>query len=245
MPAILTALLDLALPQACAGCRLPGVRWCRNCGAEVGGWAAQPLGPTRPDPPPAGFPAWATAAAPYDGVLRAALLAYKEQGRRDLAGSLGALLSAAVDALVEPGRPVLLVPVPSSRAAVRRRGYDHADRLAAAAVRALTRRPARLAPLLAVRRTVADQAGLGSVQRARNLAGALQPRRGGAVGLAADAAAHGWAVVLVDDVVTTGATLAEAARAVSAAGLVVQGAATVAATRRRVNGSCSSPVQQG
>jgi predicted amidophosphoribosyltransferase len=121
---------------------------------------------------------------------------------------------------------VLLVPVPSRRAVVRARGHDHAARLATAAARA--RRAVdpgcRAVPLLSVRRALADQAGLDASGRSANLAGAF--RLSGPV-------APGRPVVVVDDVVTSGATIAEAARAAAAAGLHVHGAATVAATVRR------------
>jgi hypothetical protein len=108
---------------------------------------------------------------------------------------------------------VLLVPVPSARGAVRARGHDPARRIALAAAGALRRSgvPARVAAVLRQRRAVADQSGLGSRQRLENLAGALQVAAGGA-GLLGDGP-----VVLVDDLITTGASLTEAARAVTAA----------------------------
>jgi predicted amidophosphoribosyltransferase len=81
-------------------------------------------------------------------------------------------------------------------------------------------------PALAVRRSVRDQAGLDRAARSANLAGSVRLRRS-AVGRL-----RGRAVVLVDDVVTTGATLAEAARVLRASGLDVVGAAVVAATAR-------------
>jgi predicted amidophosphoribosyltransferase len=90
----------------------------------------------------------------------------------------------------------------------------------------------RWLPVLRQRRPVADQASLSAAQRTANLAGALgvPPRFVPLI--------TGASVVIMDDLVTTGATLAEAARAVRAAGGLVTGAATVAATGRR-NGAVS------
>jgi predicted amidophosphoribosyltransferase len=76
--------------------------------------------------------------------------------------------------------------------------------------------------VLAQARPVADQAGLGARARQQNLAGALRLRRPIKAG----------AVVIVDDLVTTGSSLTEAARVLRAAGMPVLGAATVAATVR-------------
>lgn len=107
------------------------------------------------------------------------------------------------------------MPVPSARRQVRARGHDPARRIARAAAGRLRWAgvPARVAPVLRLRRAVADQAGLGARQRRENLAGALAVCRDGARLTA------GARLVLVDDLITTGATLAEAARAVRAAGL--------------------------
>lgn len=220
---MLDALLDLVLPQLCAGCGGPGP-WCAPCAEELTDAARHPLGRCRPQPVPAGFPR-AAAAAAYDGAIRGALLAHKERGRLSLAGPLGAALAAAVGCLQTP-RTVLLVPVPSSRAAVRERGHDHARRLAGAAAKALAQQGfwVSVAPLLGLARRTGDQAGLGAEQRAGNLAGAMRAR---------SLDPRGRAVVVVDDLVTTGASLVEATRALAVAGLVVHGAATVAATARK------------
>jgi predicted amidophosphoribosyltransferase len=172
---------------------------------------------------PPGFPD-AAAAAAYDGPVRGALLAHKERGRLGLVRPLAAALAAAVRVL-DPPAGVLLVPVPSDPRTVRARGHDHARRLARSTAGRLRRCgiPARAAPVLVPARTVADQAGLDARARADNLAGALRCRH----------RLDGRVVVVVDDVVTSGATLAEATRALTAAGARVLGAATVAATLRR------------
>lgn len=210
---MLADLLDLVLPRSCAGCGVSGRSLCADCEAIL----RRPRR-HRPEPCPPGLPPL-VAAASYDGVVRAALLAHKERGRLGLVRPLGSALAAAVAQLgVPPG--IVLVPVPSAPAAVRARGHDHARRLAATAARSLPGTRAR--PLLVAARAVADQSGLDSAGRAANLSGALRARR----------PVPGLAIVVVDDVVTTGATLAEAARALRAAGADVVGCAVVAGTRR-------------
>lgn len=211
---MLTDLLDLVLPQECPGCGGSGRGLCAHCLAGFGAPRRH-----RPDPCPPGLPDLAVATA-YDGAARAVLLAHKEHGRLALARPLGAALAAAVTLLDLPPR-IVLVPVPSSPASVRARGHDHARRLATAAARRLPGGCAR--PVLTGARQVTDQAGLDAAGRAANLSGALRARR----------RLDGLVVVVVDDVVTTGATLAEAARALRAAGADVRGAAAVAATARR------------
>ena len=209
---MLADLLDLVLPRDCAGCGVPGRTVCRACRSDLVG---EPFVHV-PTPAPPGLPP-VVAAAAYGGVVRSLLLAHKERGRTTLVVPLGALLAAAARAY---GPGVVLVPVPSSPAAVRARGHDHARRLAAAAGRRCGL-PAE--PLLRGARAVADQSGLDAAGRSANLHGALR----------AGHRARGRAVVVVDDVVTTGATLAEAARALQEAGAHVCGAAVVAATRLR------------
>lgn len=180
----------------------------------------------RPVPEPTGLPV-VHAAAPYEGAVRSMLLAHKERGALTLAGPLGTALAGAVRAGLGDGvagtgagrmpvpsaPPVLLVPVPSARWAVRARGHDPMRRIALAAAGGLRRAgtAARVAAVLRQRRAVADQSGLNSGQRLANLAGALEVPEGCGPLLA------GGRVVLVDDLMTTGASLAEAARAVRAA----------------------------
>jgi len=222
-------LLELVLPQACAGCERARGPLCRACARRLSAQAW----PAVPSPAPGGLPSpWAV--ADYEGVVRAAILAYKERGRTGLARPLGSALARSVYAATEPGRegrpvsgPVWLVPVPSARAATRRRGHDPIREITNAAVAALRGCgvPARRSSVLSQIRPVADQAALSAVQRAVNLSGALTVTRPGAV--------EGRCVIVVDDVLTTGATLAEAARALRAVGAVVPAAAVIAATRRK------------
>ncbi|MFH9978221.1 ComF family protein [Streptomyces sp. NPDC017179] len=220
-------LTDLVLPTECGGCGRPRTVLCPRCRAALSHGAPRRV---RPVPEPYGLPA-VYAAARYADAARAALLAHKERGALALARPLGAALAGAVGAGLRAagvgsaadgmagrtgagaGAAVLLVPVPSARRAVRARGHDPARRIALAAAGELRRSgtQARALPVLRQRRAVADQAGLSSRQRLENLAGALEVAAGGARLLLSGP------VVLVDDVVTTGASLTEAARAVTTA----------------------------
>ncbi|MFF5971637.1 ComF family protein [Streptomyces sp. NPDC012769] len=209
----------LMLPVSCGGCGRPRTALCPPCAAELTGTGARRV---RPSPEPHGLPA-VHAAAPYEGGVRALLLAHKERGALPLARPLGDALATAVEAATRPLRaagdpPLLLVPVPSSRRSVRARGHDPTRRIALAAAGRLRRsgRAARVLPVLRQCRPVSDQAGLGARGRLANLAGALEVSRGG-LRLLDEAARAGGRVVLVDDLMTTGASLAEAARALATA----------------------------
>lgn len=239
-----TELSRLVLPVYCAGCGRPDSDLCRQClraltgparyvadlvGAAPAGWQGSAVAAA--DPP-------LLAVAEFGGVVREALVAWKDDGRADLtpvvAAALARALSAAAGAAVtgaaadaRRGSPLLVVPVPSTASAVRRRG---ADLVAAASRDAVHRnqnrqpsRPLVVAVVLRHRGRVRDQSGLGAAARAENVSGRMVCR----------ADLRGRDVVLVDDVVTTGATLAEAARAVQAGGGRPVAATVVAATRRR------------
>lgn len=215
------------LGSSCVGCARPGRLWCRACL----NLAAPRARRTVPDPCPPGLPAvWA--AAPYEGVTRAAVVGHKEDQAYGVAAALGHRLAVAVSgALGQAGRsaPVALVPVPSRPGAVRARGDDPTLRLVRRAARVLRRHgvQVRVVPVLAQVGGVLDQAGLGAEERHHNLAGSMHCPRVGRL-----ARAGPVRVVLCDDVLTTGATLAEAARALRAVGVAVNRAAVVAAVQR-------------
>jgi predicted amidophosphoribosyltransferase len=199
----------LVLPAACGGCGAVRTPLCDRCAHELYGSSARRV---RPVPEPAGLPE-VHAAAPYADAVRALVLAHKERGALGLARPLGVALAGAVRSAAVPAErmdgPLLLVPVPSARRAVRARGQDAARRIAFAAAGELRRTgtDARVLPVLRQWREVADQEGLTAGERARNLSGALR-------GVAATGRLlEGGRAVLVDDLMTTGASLAEAARA--------------------------------
>ncbi|MCS5716339.1 phosphoribosyltransferase family protein [Herbiconiux sp. CPCC 205716] len=145
------------------------------------------------------------------------------------AGVVGCAGVGGVGGVAGVATSVVLVAVPSARAAVRRRGFRPVDELVR---RSGSGRPARRGLVLV--RDVADQAGLGVEERRANLEGALR----------ASARLAGRRVLIVDDVVTTGATIGEARRALEAVGGEVAGAVCLAYTRRR-DGRESTQVTPG
>ncbi len=203
---------------------MPGVRWCATCDRTVArllrrdghGWVDRPAVelPTT----------WVHAT--YAGPVRGAIPAFKD-GRRDLLDPLAALLRASLVGMLrhDPDlvaaaaeRRLLVVTAPSRPAAVRERGCVPVRDLVRAAwsPRVLPLAPARA---LRVARGVADQGGLSAYRRAANLDGLFR-----ATGV------DGWHCLLVDDVVTTGATLAEGMRALRAVGATDVTGLAVAAT---------------
>jgi predicted amidophosphoribosyltransferase len=234
---VLNPLLDLLLPVDCGGCGVPGALLCSDCAVLL-------AAPVRVYPPCCGASAPVYALGAYRGRLRTAVLAYKERGRRDLAGPLGSALAAALlnlpslDAdggrsrLDDSGLPlerrrtggVCLVPVPSRRSAAARRGGQHVEMLARRAAAALAGAgvAAAVAPALRLAAGARDSAGLGATDRQANLTGRVLPRRAGLP-------AVGTAVVLVDDVVTTGTTAAACTAALVRMGVDVPAIVVLAA----------------
>lgn len=225
------SLLDLIYPPRCAACgdRMAEAAplcsgcapalvpvpepWCGRCGVPVEGEGD--CGRCRLHPPPF---AEAHAAFAFAGAIREAVTRFKYLDAPHLAGPLAALSWPALAGAL--ARCDAVVPAPLHRDRLRRRGYDQALLLAEAWAR-LAHKPC-WEPLERIRATE-RQVGAGAAARLENLAGAFAVRgqRGRWVA--------GARLLLVDDVITTGATLRAAAHALVSAGAA---RVTVAAVAR-------------
>ena len=153
----------------------------------------------------------------YSGKLRQVVLRLKFARDERLGGRLGELLAPTWDSLPLAGEfeSPLLVPVPLHPSRRRERGFNQSELLAAGLVRALRRRKGGVAPQVAKaclrrQRATPPQTGLSVAARRENLRGAFTVVNSQQV--------RGREIVLVDDVMTTGATLSACARALKRAG---------------------------
>ncbi|MFC4853535.1 ComF family protein [Actinophytocola glycyrrhizae] len=190
------SILDLVLPNRCAGCDAPATAWCAGC---AGGLKIRPV-------PRADLGA-AYALAGYEGAARRLVLAYKEKGRHELSVPLGRALAHALPTI--RAGPYVLVPAPSRPSAARARYGQHMTRVARACAAAVTHagHRASVAPVLRLSGRARDSVGLDQDARVANLHGRLR-----CAGPAPRAA------VVLDDVITTGATAAACVAALRQAG---------------------------
>lgn len=212
---LLAAGADLVLPLTCAGCDAPGTDWCDNCAHGL-------IDVPRKLRPRVAIGAQAWAVGAYRGALRRAIIATKEHGRRDLSGPLGHAVGEAIITLARwgelPDAPRIdLIPAPTRTLAARRRGGDPVTAIAAAAAVRLGRR-AHLSPMLVTSMITRDSAGLDARQRRANLRGRVRMTRAAAT---STAATQRRLYLLVDDVLTTGATAAESVRVLAAHGIEI------------------------
>lgn len=205
-------ILGFLLAAHCAGCDAPEVLLCASCRAELSPAVAALR-------TPGGLRVHA--ALSFDGVRARCIRRMKDEGETLLAAPLGAAWAVALgvalshEATASHGDRPSLVPVPTSGRSMRRRGYRVPELL----IRRAGRRPLRI---LGATRGRRDQRGLDAAQREENVRGSVRARYEGG----------GNAVVLVDDVMTTGATLDESAGTLERAGYRVLSAVVLAATPR-------------
>ena len=176
---------ELILPQACAGCRRPGHLLCPACRLGLAAPPQRVFPKTAPHAP-------VFALGPYADPHRGVILAMKERNHVAVRRHIGAVLNAALSYLEARGDipcDTVLVPAPTRARSARARGGDPVEQVCRASGR-------RVAPVLALDPRTADQAGLDAAGRRFNLAGRVR----------IDGVPVGR-IVVVDDVVTTGATL--------------------------------------
>jgi predicted amidophosphoribosyltransferase len=209
-------LVDLVLPMECGGCGAPSTRWCAACARTLMVRTDEPMLVTpRLDP---GVPVFALGR--YAGVRREAIVAVKERGRTDLIRPLSAALRDGLARLLAWGivdTPLTLVPAPTRRSAARRRGGDPVTRMALAAAPGGT----TVSAALRIRAFTRDSVGLSAAQRQHNITGRVTLRGWAGRQLGGD-------ILLVDDVVTTGATADESVRVLQSAGARVAAVLAIA-----------------
>lgn len=182
----------------------------------------------------------AVASTAYDGRMRDAIHAFKFGRLRPVARPLGRLLAAAIAQLARQApAELLVVPVPLHRSKSRSRGFNQARLLATEALAALRRSHPdwrlTLAPAALLRqRATESQAGQPPRQRRINLRGAFR--------VSNPAAIAGKDILLIDDILTTGATARSAAKALLGAGARSVWVATLARARRNATVHPGSPV---
>lgn len=206
---------ELILPRSCAGCGAPGDILCTACRCHL----QQVPSPIHR---PRDLGTRVFALGPYSDIRRSAIIAMKEQNNQAVRDYIGAVFAAGLVYLRARGdipENFCLVPAPTRPRSARARGGDPVEQWCAYVAKHLP--GVSYLPALTLRQQVTDQSRLDAAQRWKNMRDAVQAR---------DIVKHvaGRPVIVLDDVVTTGATLAAAVATLRGAGAVVRGGLVLA-----------------
>ncbi len=209
---IIDTLMSVLAPYECLGCKTEGGLLCGVCAGGLSAapercyrcQTASPAGRTCGVCSAASVLGRVRAVSPYAGMAKELVAMLKFSGARTASREMAVLMAPLLEAMSDPD--VLVVPVPTATGRVRRRGYDQARLLA----RELCRRTGLPRLDCLARSGQTHQVGAGRERRHEQLQRAFHTRRPGAV--------QGRHILLVDDVVTTGATLEAAALVLHDAG---------------------------
>ena len=219
MRKLLYPLLDLIYPKRCPGCHLPSASICELCKSF---WQKPPISITLRKSQDSDL--LVVSVAQYRNEVRAILLAYKEDGEREAGKVLTEALLQARHGISNHS-VCAFVPIPSNPKSVRRRGRDFMlDLCNQVAIQSGD----QVLSIIKVNRDVQDQSKLSEKERSQNLVGAFDCTPKNLKLLAK------FPIILVDDLLTTGATLREAQRALRQRGVIPIGAITAAHTARLV-----------
>ncbi|MHA2788271.1 ComF family protein [Corynebacterium sp. S7] len=200
-------MIELLLPRHCAGCGAPGEHLCSKCRHELARPPQRVV--TRESPHVPVF-----SLGPYAGAHRQVILAMKEHKNIAIRRLIGAVLHAGLEHLEARGElpvPTVLVPAPTRAFSARQRGGDPVTAVCQATGRTVL-------PVVSLAQSVRDQTELDAAGRRKNLSGGIIIS-----GVPRDT------VIVVDDVVTTGATLQATIENLLSRGAKVAGAVTIAA----------------
>lgn len=227
---LLGMMRDALFPRGCAGCDRPDEVLCDDCRSLFANWRNREL--VSGQETQGAVHTWS--ASTYQGVVRHAILAWKDHDDTELDTIFGEVMASllehsAIQRSCRRQTAVLVVPVPSSPASMRRRGRRHIDPLSKAVASALCDHGFDAKPYRAL---ASIASGGRSVQQASSAQRAQ--RIGGRIALVSDAVMQGQQVVLVDDIITTGSTLRQCAQTCRQAGAEVIGAMTLTEAKRVV-----------
>ena len=212
------SLKELIYPNICLSCGKTGAKICHNCSKY---WLAKPNKSKIENN-------YLFFVATYDESTSPIILAAKESGSREavklIARSIACSISFAISNL-DISKPINLITIPSQLSAIRKRGRDHIKDLVLEVIIQLDQQniDAIYLPILKPRKKIKDQSNLNGLQRKENMSHAF---------IAKSSPISQSAVILIDDLVTTGASVQEGVRALAEAKITIDAVVTACAVGR-------------